>query len=246
MEKDIDDLTRQFSSLNIDDKVTKIQAWFRGNIFRLKRLPLSLYYIQQYLKNVNYCCVSQISDGRTNSAIDENNIINLLKTKFGNRIVKSPDRMWHDIIVKDYLYGWIPINIKTTTTITSDNTGNLAMCVYAYTNESLDINKKYDNGNMSKVLFEKIKNNSLNTIHKKDYYFLVVNKTNSEDIIINSLKGLLLLTPNINNLPFQVCWGKNRNFKYNKISNVVKKFVECLKNSKPSWQETFMKNIRAF
>lgn len=34
------------------------------------------------------------------------------------------------------MYGWIPVNIKTTTTLTNDNTGNLAMCVYAYTDRS--------------------------------------------------------------------------------------------------------------
>ena len=37
--------------------------------------------------------------------------------------------MWYDILAYDYMYKWIPINIKTTTTKTSDNTGNLTMCV---------------------------------------------------------------------------------------------------------------------
>ena len=46
--------------------------------------------------------------------------------------------MWQEILALEYIYGWIPINIKTTTTLTSDNTGNLAMCVYSYTNEMLD------------------------------------------------------------------------------------------------------------
>ena len=39
--------------------------------------------------------------------------------------------MWYDILAFDNMYNWIPINIKTTTTTTSDNTGNLAICVYA-------------------------------------------------------------------------------------------------------------------
>ena len=49
--------------------------------------------------------------------------------------------MWYDILAFDYMYGWISINIKTTGIRISDNTGNLAMCVYAYTNEILDIRK---------------------------------------------------------------------------------------------------------
>lgn len=121
--------------------------------------------------------------------------------------------MWYDILTFDYIYGWIPINIKTTTTLITDNTGNLTMCVYAYINELLDIHrdKSYENGKINYILFNKLKNKNYNTNNKKDYYFIVLNKTNSNDIIIiNSLKGLTLLIPNINNLPFQVCWDKNR------------------------------------
>ena len=49
--------------------------------------------------------------------------------------------MWYDILVFDYMYEWISINIKTTDITISDNTGNLTMWVYAYTNEILDIRK---------------------------------------------------------------------------------------------------------
>lgn len=63
--------------------------------------------------------------------------------------------MWYDLLAFDYIYGLIPINIKITTTITCDNTGNLAICVHAYTDEILDIyrNKTYENGKMSEILF---------------------------------------------------------------------------------------------
>jgi hypothetical protein len=144
------------------------------------------------------------------------------------------------------MYGWIPINIKTTTTLTSDNTGNLAMCVYAYTNEVLDIhsNKSYDNGKMSNILVNKLKNKEYNFISKKDYYFIVLNKTDSTIIIVNSVKGLTLLTPNINNLPFQVCWNNNRTYKYENIVKKIKQFIDCLQKPKPSWKEKFMSNIR--
>lgn len=39
--------------------------------------------------------------------------------------------------------------------------------------------------------------------NNKDYYFLVINKTNNADIFFNSLKMLYELIPNGNNLPFQ-------------------------------------------
>ena len=134
-------------------KIIKIQKWFRGCILRLKQLPLIMYKIKQYLKIKAFQFSIQNEDGRINSCIDEDKIIKLIIEKFGNKIKKPKIRMWYDILAFDYIYGWIPINIKTTTTLTSDNTGNLAMCVYSYTNEMLDLHrsKSYENGKISNV-----------------------------------------------------------------------------------------------
>ena len=247
MDLQIEIITQSFSLLKIDEtKIIKIQKWFRGCILRLKQLPLIMYKIRKYLKSQIFQFSNQNKDGRVNSCIDEDEVIKLLIDKFGEKIKKSTSRMWYDILAFDYIYGWLPINIKTTTTITSDNTANLAMCVYAYTNEMLDIhrNKSYENGNMSNILFNKLKNKKYNTNHKKDYYFIVLNKTDMNDIIVNSVKGLTILTPNINNLPFQVCWDKNREFKYENITKKIKLFIDCLQKPKPSWKEIFMLNIR--
>jgi hypothetical protein len=240
------DATTNYYGNSIEDKIIKIQKWFRGCILRLKQLPLILYKIKKYLKLQAFQFSTQNEDGRINSCIDEDQVIKLLIEKFGEKIKKPKIRMWYDILAFDYMYGWVPINIKTTTTITSDNTGNLAMCVYAYTNEMLDIhrNKSYENGNMSDILFNKLQNKKYNTNNKKDYYFIVLNKTDASDIIVNSVKGLTILTPNINNLPFQVCWDKNRVFKYEKINTKIKLFIDCLQKPKHSWKETFMSNIR--
>ena len=248
----IDSLTESLSSLVINDvsktsDIITIQKWYRGCIQRLKRLPLILYQIQKYLKTVDFEFSSQNEDGRINSCIDEDGVITLLSNKFGTKIKKPHIRMWYDILVFDIMYGWCPVNIKTTTTTTSDNTGNLAMCVYAYTDDSsIDIerNKTYENGKMSELLIEKLKQKKYNKNNKKDYYFIVLNKSVKNDIIVNSVKGLTLLTPNNNNLPFQVNWSKNRIFHYQNIGKKVKLFIECLQRPKPSWKETFMGEIR--
>jgi len=224
----------------------KIQKWVRGCMVRLKQLPLIMYKIQKYLKLQAFKFSTQNEDGRINSCIDEDLVINLLIEKFGEKIKKPKIRMWYDILAFDYIYGWVPINIKTTTTITSDNTGNLAMCVYAYTDEILDIHryKSYDNGKMSEILFNKLKNKKYNTNNKKDYYFVVLNKRDASDIIVNSVKGLTILTQNLNNLPFQVCWDKNRLFNYENINKKIELFMNCLQRPKPTWKEVFMSNIR--
>lgn len=246
----LDILTQSLSSLQIEDnkseKAIIIQKCFRGYICRVKRLPLILYKIQSYLKSISFKFSDNNDDGRINSCFDEEEIIKLLIDKFDSKIKKPKIRMWFDICAYDNLYGWIPINIKTTTTLTSDNTGNLAMCVYAYTNHELDLHrdKTYENGIMSDILFNKLKNKEFNTNNKKDYYFVVLNKNDPSDVIINSLKGLTHLTPNNNNLPFQVCWNKNKIYKYDIIYNKIKIFIDCLKQPKPCWKETFMNNIR--
>jgi len=227
-------------------KIINIQKWFRTCIFRLNHMPLIMYKIKKYLKLQAFQFSTQNEDGRINSCIDETDVIKLLIEKFGEKIKKPKIRMWYDILAFDYVYGWIPINIKTTNTKTSDNIGNLALCVYAYTNELLDIHKDkfYKNGELSDILFNKLKNKEYNNNNKKDYYFIVLNKTDASDIIINSVLGLTILTPNINNLPFQVCWNKNRTFKYENINKKVELFIDCLQKSKLSWRETFMSNIR--
>ena len=227
-------------------KIIKIQSWFRGCIYRLKHLPLIMYKIQKYIKTLVFTFSSQNDDGRINSCVDEQNIVKFLIEKFGKRIKPASIRYWYDISAYDNMYGWIPINIKTTTMTKNDNVGNLAMCVYAYTDEKLDLNRKqtYANGKMSIILFNKLKDKNYNKINKKDYYFLVLNKTNPADIIVNSVKGLTTLTSNLNNLPYQICWNKNKVFHYEPINKKIELFIQCLQKPKPSWGEKFMSNIR--
>ena len=120
------------------------------------------------------------------------------------------------------------------------------MCVYAYSNEMLNIhqNKSFTNGIMSRILFDKLREKKYNKNYKKDYYFIVLNKNDSRDIIINSVKGLTCLNPNINNLPFQICWNKNRVFTYENITKKINLFIDCLKKSAPSWREAFVTNMK--
>ena len=207
-------------------------------------IPRVLFDVKRYLQeNILVCSKSSI-DGRVNSCIDEELVLEKLSEKFGNTIKIPKIRMWYDVLIRDDLHGWIPVNIKTTTMKTSDNIGNLALCVYSYTNNEMHLYKRYRNGEMSRVLFEKLKTKEYNTDHLRDYYFLVINKNNTEDIIINSMKGLRRITPNSNNLPFQVCWDKNREYEHKNIHETIKKFTACIRNTKPSWKEKFISNMK--
>ena len=222
----------------------QILAILNGNLYRRNHLPNSLLTIKKILQEQTIKLCETSNDGRINSSIDEDEIKRILSEELPNRIYIPKIRMWYDILVLDFQYGWLPINIKSTTTLTSDNTGNLAMCVYSYTDEPLDLYEKYQNGIASKILIEKLKKKEYNYNNKKDYYFVVVNKRNCKDIIVNSVKGLTELSQNINNLPFQVCWNKNRIFKYKHITKSIEILLNALQNPKPSWRESFLNDVR--
>jgi hypothetical protein len=230
-----------------DKYAIKIQKVFKGYIVRSRRLPLILYIIQNYLKSHNFTCSDIFEDGRNNSSVDEIQIIKILVDKFKSKIIVPKVRLWYDILIYDKIYDWIPVNIKTTKMSSRDNTGNLAMCVHAYTNFKLVLNykKSYSNGLMSSILINKLKNKEYNNNYKKDYYFIVLNKTDPKDIVINSILGLNKINTNINNLPFQVCWNINRIYKRDMISNKIDLFINCITNYKNNWKSNFLTNIKS-
>lgn len=125
----------------------------------------------------------------------------------------------------------------------SDNIGNLSLCVQAYTNYNLDLEKKYNNGKSSKILYTHLKEGKINTDIKKDYFFLVCNKKIKGDIIINSILGLSKLSGNNNNLPFQVKWNNNRQYNLGNISNKVEIFIETIKRANKPWIFNFLEEI---
>jgi hypothetical protein len=242
----MEEITNSLANLSLKtESAVRIQKWFRGCMFRLKRLPIVMYVVKEHIAKQSFAFANQTADGRINSCFDEEKVIEILTKEFKDRIQKPNIRMWYDVLIRDYRYGWLPINIKTTTTNTADNTGNLAMAVYAYTNTQLDLTKNYENGKMSRYLVEAIKKGNINKKHKKDYYFLVLNKNNSFDVIVNSVKGLNCLTPNANNLPFQVCWNKNKTYIYKHIKKRIREFVECVQKPNKSWKEEFMTDMRS-
>ena len=245
----MDSLTLLMETITIDNKsamAIKIQKIWRGYFVKRNGLPLVLRYAQSLLCGSALNMHSVSSDGRVNSSLDENMIVQILQKHFGNRIHVPNARMWYDIILHDSVFGWIPVNIKTTTTMTNDNVGNLALCLYSYTDYEMNLHVLYQNGQLSPILCEKLKTKKYNLSYKRDYYFLVINKKQSEDIIVNSVRGLSRIAHNPNNLPFQVKWSNNREYEYKPIQSSVSQFLACIKKNKPSWQEQFVSTIKSF
>lgn len=229
----------------MDNKTIVIQKHIRRYMYQRKHLPNSILYIQKLLKENEIICSNQLSDGRNNSNFDEETIIKILKEYLGDRLWIPKARHWFDFSVKDYQFGWLPINIKSTTTKTADNAGNIAMCVYALTNEKLNIRKNYTNGPMADILFTKLQNKEYNYIINKDYYFVVVNKNNTCEIIVNSIKGLKKINPNLNNLPFQIKWSVNKNYHYRHIVDIIKLFLEAINKPERMWKIKFLTDCKS-
>ena len=88
------------------------------------RLSNSLYYTKSILENNYFLNATVSDDGRINSCIDETSIINILLEHIPNRIKTSEKTHWFDVQVCDFRYGWLPINIKSTSMQSVNNTGN--------------------------------------------------------------------------------------------------------------------------
>jgi len=189
--------------MNIEEIGNKIVKWWEKHNFE---------FIHTYM------------DGRTNSVLEEERVIEeLKKSEFAKYITKEDARSWCDLKINNE-----PVNIKITSGKAADNISSKKGLFYSLTGEELP-NGNDSWSNFLSLLREKIKDND------KDYYFIVINKNNPKEMIFTSLKKISNLTPNSNNLPFQKRWKFGIPEKNNTSighSYVLSKFIESLDKEK--------------
>ncbi|GAA8694365.1 hypothetical protein HpDR84_13230 [Helicobacter pylori] len=163
-------------------------------------VPTQLNEIAEFLKTNPYNLSQPLQDGRLNSSVNEEEILNTIKDYFPIQLPKA--REWWDFNFEenDIFY---PVNIKTTTTKTADNLNGKLGIYYAL----CGLVPTFNNEIAWEKYFQKL-HKDLGTNTNRDYYFLIINKNDPKDIFINSLKGIQTLQPN--NLPFQCKWDNNR------------------------------------
>ncbi|AQM65683.1 restriction endonuclease [Helicobacter pylori] len=163
-------------------------------------IPTQLNEIAEFLKTNPYHLSQPLQDGRLNSSVNEEEILNTIKDYFPIQLPKA--REWWDFSFKknDIFY---PVNIKTTTTKTADNLNGKLGIYYAL----CDLVPTFNNEIAWEKYFQKL-HKDLGKNTNRDYYFLIINKNDPKDVFINSLKGIQTLQPN--NLPFQCKWDNNR------------------------------------
>ena len=165
-------------------------------------IPRQISDICQYLCARNFSLSKLTSDGRLNAAINEDEVISVIREKFD--IIVPRSRAWYDFAIEDG-QDFIPVNIKVTDTTHADNLNCKLGLYYALTGRK----PAFQNEIAWLPYFEELhKNFGYDKTH--DYYFLIVNKTDHQDIFCTTLKSLKTLQPNGNNLPFQSRWKDNR------------------------------------
>ena len=180
------------------------------------------------------------SDGRICSAIQEKYIIDKLKELEYEWIIPNI-RWWFDValIIDDK---FIPINIKITNLKNSDNIGNYSIIAYSMT----DCDMKYDECYTNNILDEFMNGSIKFAETDRDYWFLIINKqTNGETVYINSFKGLSKITPNKSNLPFQINWRNNLDYKPKTTDEMFKLIQQSTKTYAES-KTIMQKHIEIF
>ena len=204
-------------------------------------IPQILIDIQKHLAANALTLSKDHIDGRINSALNEDQIIKEIKKAF---VIEEPAaREWYDFIAIEGNERY-PVNIKVSTLETNDNVQCKLGIYYAATG----VWPTFSNGTSWNKFFEAVAAD-MNTRTDRDYYFLVVGKSDPSDIILTSLKQIGTLTPNGNNLPFQCHWGSNRTLKARSHSDAVKFILGTLKQScdlRANIKEEFEEHLNAY
>ncbi|WP_187878906.1 restriction endonuclease [Helicobacter pylori] len=163
-------------------------------------VPTQLNEIAEFLRTNPYNLSQPLQDGRLNSSVNEEEILNTIKDYFPIQLPKA--REWWDFSFEENKI-FYPVNIKTTTTKTADNLNGKLGIYYAL----CGLVPEFNNEIAWEKYFHKL-HKDLGKNTNRDYYFLIINKNDPKDVFINSLKGIQTLQPN--NLPFQCKWDNNR------------------------------------
>lgn len=168
-------------------------------------IPDTLLKVAEYLKSTNVPLVKTGSDGRTDSSMSEQSVIQVLQNANQWR-VHSPNlgsthnRAWYDVQIGEYY-----CDIKISTCSTNDNTNAKKAIYYLLTGDE-DVNKV---PNENAEFFKQMRDNE-SPDKNRDFYYLVVSKEKPDDVFFVSLKGMAQCAPNASNQPFQANWSRNR------------------------------------
>jgi hypothetical protein len=139
---------------------------------------------------------------------------------------------------------FLPVNIKVTTSLNGrgEKRGDNACSVLAVGYVFTDIRGSYFHETRGAGKYKEVVMESFAYPEDlgRDYYFLVVNKWDTSEVVLNSLRSIVPVSvTDYGNLPFQVNWAENkaprfsRSFEesYKVISDAIKNGLSASKRS---------------
>lgn len=170
----------------------------------IKGLMKMWHFLWEELQNNKVEFSKSNSDGRINSVMDEETIINLLIAEFPLNIERADDRCWHDMVfVWDNFRYYI--NIKCSTGQT-DNALNKKAIVYSLS--TLDPDAIAKSMNINKMVTYINDNPKETRSPSKEYYYLYVDKIDGS-VILKSLLDIQHFVANSINI-LQINWKKEK------------------------------------
>ena len=156
--------------------------------------------LTDFIKTTEFSYIyNESADGRVNSSLNEDIVLDKLKAEFPDDIELPNIRCWYD-----FKYKGEPVNLKISNMKAPDNISSKKGMAYALTGiDGDEFSGSWDH------FHEKLFNN-LGKDKNADYYLLIVNSNNFNDCFCTSLKSINNLRSNGNNLPFQCNWSENR------------------------------------
>lgn len=125
--------------------------------------------------------------------------------QFEIALSENPSDGWYSFEVARDRGTPLPVKIKVSSFSRADNLNCKLGIYHALTGQRPEFTDKIG----WEHYFQLLKHN-LDPSCEEDFYFLVVNRTDTSDVFCNSLKGITTLRPNGSNLPFQCNWNDNR------------------------------------
>ena len=171
-------------------------------------IPKDLQEVAEYLRGANFTLPTTGTDGRTDSNVGEERVISALQDEASDRgwVIKSSNfsrtdnRSWYDVKINGHY-----CNIKISRCNGNADNANAKKAIYYFItgDEGSNVTSR------ESVFFQRLKEKE-NPDEERDYFYLIVNKSDTGDVFFVSLKGLETCSPNPRNMPFQVVWEKNR------------------------------------
>lgn len=169
-------------------------------------IPVVLQEAAGFLSNSSFELPSGTGDSRRDSGVGENTVVQLLQNAqrwkvTSENVGKSTNRAPYDMTFENVL-----VDIKISGMKGQDNTNAKGAIYYLLTGED---GKNTPIPTHNKPFWKSLKENE-NPDERRDFYYLIVNKNDTSDVFVVSLKHITKVTPASENPPFQAKWDDCR------------------------------------